>query len=190
MAKQTVCMIYGFGEDDWNGRAFVAALRKAGYKVIKDAAKADIVIAHSAGVFYLPDTGREQLTVLIGPPFWPGRSMFVCFLIKAWRDFWYHRSHGLTRVWFRKTLHNTLYILGGLRKAIAIARYAHRQNFYLALQQKRVLIIRNEHDAFLTPDADKILSKHADFKFRTVPDEHDDCWLHPERYIDLLQSEV
>lgn len=188
--SKTVALIYGFGEDDWNGRAFVAALQKDGFKIIKDAAKADIVIAHSAGCFYLPDTGPKQLTVLIGPPYWPGRSIIFCFLRKAIDDFRYYRRQHLTRAWFVKTRHNTLYILGGLRKAWAIYRNARQYKFFMMLHNKRVLIIRNENDQFLTPEAPELLGKYANFHFKTVSGEHDDCWLHPELYINLIQSEL
>jgi hypothetical protein len=148
---------------------------------------ADIVIAHSAGCFYLPSTGREQLTVLIGPPYWPGKSPVPHFVRKVWRDFRYYYRQRQTIPWLHKSLYNSLYILGGLRKAIAIAQHANRHDFYLALQQKRVLIIRNEHDDFLTPDAPQLLAEHAHFSFRTAPGEHDDCWLHPDRYLDAIE---
>jgi hypothetical protein len=188
MSKTTVALVYGFGEGEWIGRYFRTRLQAHGFSVIAEPAAADVVIAHSAGCFYLPPTGKEQLTVLIGPPYWPGHSVVWGFLVKFWRDFWYYRHLHRTIPWLHKSLHNNRYILGGLRKSIAIARHTNRHDFYLALQQKRILVIRNEHDTFLTPQAPELLAEHAHISFQTIPGEHDDCWLHPEPYIECLQA--
>lgn len=189
MSKPSVAIRYGFGEDSWHGRVLVQALTRQGYRLTDDAAEADIIIAHSAGCFYLPDTGAEQLTVLVGPLYWPGRSLTGSSLVKSARDFYYYRRHGMTRAWLVKTAHNIRCINGDLPSIIPIVQSARRHHdFYQTLRGKYLLIIRNQHDTFLTPEAPQLLKPHAAVMFRTLPGEHDDLWLHPMPYIHLIQS--
>src|SRR5690348_14896227 len=114
MSKPSVALLYGFGEGTWHGRRFRSVLETQGFTVADQAEEADIVIAHSAGCFYLPQTSKKQLTVLIGPPYWPGRSMVANFLRKAVSDFRYYRTHHLITAWWIKSFHNGIYIFGGL----------------------------------------------------------------------------
>lgn len=189
MSKPTVAIVYGFAEHDWTGRYFCEQLEASGFEIIADEAAADILVSHSAGCFYLPDTGPEQLTVLIGPPYWPGKSMSWAFLQKFYLDFKAYVRRGRLLPWLDKTAHGAAYVLGGLRKAVWIARNANRHDFYVALRNKDVVIIRAEQDTFLTPAAPQLLANKAVFSFRTVPGQHDECWLDPKPYIEVIKSE-
>jgi hypothetical protein len=189
MSKPTVSIIYGFGEGEWHGRAFRSALQMAGFSTNHQPATADIVIAHSAGCFYLPNERQDQLTILIGPSYWPGKPLIVSFWQKVSWDFKDYRRRGMTAAWFYKTLRNTLYIIGGTRKARLMIKNTRRQNFYAALRNKWTVIIRNQDDSWLTPNAKALLGSKATFSFHELPGQHDDCWINPEPYVRLLQSE-
>jgi len=189
MSKPTVAIIYGFGEGEWHGRVLRRALQAANFVVSHEPTTADIVIAHSAGCFYLPEERNDQLTMLIGPGYWPGKSIAVCFIQKIVRDFKDYQRRDMTISWFYKTLRNSLYIIGGGHKTLLMIRNARRQNFYAALRNKRVFIVRNHDDPWLTPDAESLLHDKAAFSFYELPGQHDDCWINPEPYICLLQSE-
>lgn len=51
---------------------------------------------------------------------------------------------------------------------------------------RRLTLVRNEEDSFCTPDIANIPFTHRP-RFVPIPDQHDDCWLHPERYLDVIQ---
>ena len=101
MPGQTVAVIPGFGEGAWHQKRLLNAFEKLGYIAEADAAQADIIIAHSAGCFYLPKVRPQQQVVLIGPPYWPGRSVLSSFIRKGHHDIIANFHRGTLWFWLR-----------------------------------------------------------------------------------------
>lgn len=186
-----VALVYGYGEGGWSGAYFRRALEQAGFAYTDNVSQADIVISHSAGCFYLPESAKhDQLTVLIGPPFWPDRSVIANSFRKFGHDFAAYRRDSMTKAWLTKSFWNSLYIVSAIPRALAMWRHARRQDFYRVLRNKQVVIIRAEYDDFMTPEADKLLSGKADFRFYSIPGhQHDDLWRYPELYLVITRKE-
>jgi hypothetical protein len=188
MSNPSVYIIYGFAEGAWHGKLFRNELIKHGLVSTNEVSGADIIVAHSGGCFYLPDAKKGQLIVLINPPYWPGRSLFV----SAWQTLWWNLE-AYTKVksasfWVKKTIWNVIYMFGSLRKTFWIARNARYRDFYLAIKKHETLIIRSSMDTWLTPQAPELISPHAKFEYREVRGHHDDCWLYPHRYVEVIKS--
>lgn len=186
----SVCIKYGFGEGDWHGKRLLRALRQTGYSVTRDAEAADVIISHSGGCFSLPANNPGQLIILIGPPYWPGKSPVFSIVQKIYRDFMdFARNKKLPR-WFLKTFWNLLYGTCYMPATIMISWSARKHNFYKALRQDQIVLIRNEHDAFCTPDIEQLPVAPDRFRYFHLPGQHDDCWENPEPYVQVLQSLV
>ena len=112
--KPTICLLYGFGEGPWHGRQIQPALESAGFTVTTDVRAANIILAHSAGCFDVPQDVSAARVILVGPPFWPGKSPAIGFVQKGLREA--VTSPGRRRVGFllRKTAWNLRYILGDI----------------------------------------------------------------------------
>ena len=185
---QSVAIIDGFAEGKWHHKILNEALMGAGYTIERDARKADIIIAHSAGCFFLPANFTDKKVLLIGPPFWPSKPLAVSMMQKIWRDFIAQIRKGNAGYWFLKTFWNIVYALSDIVHSMQIGRHARRQRFYEALQDSEVMLVRNQDDAWCTPDIESLLSGKAKIKYTQLPGEHDDCWTNPAPYIQLLKD--
>ena len=190
MSKPTIYIITGFAEGSWHTKRFYKTADTYGFKAAKNIEAADIIISHSAGCFYLPPANKRQLTILINPPYWPGKSMFIGGLQKFKSDVAANIKRGTYAYWLQKSFWDTLYLLGSMSKAIQIVKNSSRHDFYKALRQRSILIIRNDEDTFLNPDAAISLKKHMKFKYSELPGQHDDCWLDATPYIKVIQSVI
>jgi hypothetical protein len=187
---KSICILYGIGEGDYHGRAFVAALKSADYAVIRSARKADIIITHSGGNWFLPENYADKLVICIGPPYWPGRSLARNSLQKIVIDFDDYARDGKLFAWIMKTFWNLIHICRYLLLGLVRSKYKVRQErFYDALRHGAI-IIRPRHDAFLTPNAAELLEHKLQRPVRVIeaPGQHDSCWRQPEAYIDLIRQ--
>jgi hypothetical protein len=189
---KTVAVIEGFAGGPMHTRQFRKALSQAGFNVIKDRKKADIIIAHSAGIYGIPLDAKAKLLILIGPTYWPGQKLIKrvvrhtrtsgryhvanfgwrYYLWKKLLEFYYFfRRH--TYMWLGILNNNRLDHLGALIK-----------------QNGRItIIIRNQEDPFSSPDLKKSI-KGGDLKFIDLPGVHDDYVTNPKPYIDLILKEI
>lgn len=185
-----VAIKYGIGEGDYHGRAMVRELKAAGFKVVRNAKKADVVVTHSGGCFFLPPPELNQVIVLINPPYWPGKSLVISTLQKVMIDFIDYTWDGKIGPWLFKTIVNLVHLMRYILRAVTITLHAHKQRFYQALRDDSTIIIRNERDSFLAPDADRLLRDRAgrNFQFIELPGQHDTCWRDPKPYVDIVRT--
>ena len=184
-----VAILYGFGEGDYHGRAFVRKLREAGFDVVRQAKDADIVITHSGGCFFMPPLDHQKF-VIINPPYWPGKSLSVSTIQKVSIDFIDFARDGKILQWFWKTTVNLVHVFRYIFKTLTITLHAHRKRFYEALRDENTIIIRSSHDTFLSPDAEQLLEAKTGHSvpLYTLPGHHDSCWRNPDPYIKLIKQ--
>lgn len=190
MADKKIALLYGIGEGDFHGRAFISQLKNAGYTVVRDAAQADIVLTHSGGCFFLPPLRNHQIYILINPPFWPGKSLVLSTIQKISIDFVDFARTGKILQWLWKTVINLAHIGRYIIRFLTITLHARRQRFYEALRDEQSFIIRSEKDTFLAPNADHLLEQKFGrvIPMYTAPGQHDSCWRNPEPYITIIEQ--
>lgn len=186
--SKTVYIEPGFGEGPWHRNRLYHAFQGIGYDRVDSAAEAELIVSHSAGCFFLPKLQAYQQTVLVGPPFWPGKPLPLNFLQKEGRYLLVCLRRQEIGFWLHRTFWNCVYILRDIPKAIRIKRSAGRHDFYNAFQSHDTAIIRNQHDAFCTPKIAKLLEGKGTFRFYLMPGEHDDIWLYPERHARFISQ--
>lgn len=183
-----VAVYHGLFEGPFHSRRFKAALRARGFRTVKRSASADIVLTHSGGCFMLRNPRPHQHIFHVNPPFWPDRPLFVRFLNRLANDMRIF-VFGPNRFWhLQKTFWNLFYLLCFLPYWLFMRHRYHRSNFDELFKQSNVTIIRNQNDTMSTPDFATRLEGYKGLKFLELPGEHDDLWLHPERYIDAIES--
>jgi hypothetical protein len=187
--SKSVCLIYGFATGRWHGKLFKKTLQGYGFSIEPDARKASIIVAHSAGCFYLPPANKSQLIVMINPPYWPGKSDRKSMSRNIRQAATRRIAIYPTGYWLQKTIWNIFYLLINIPKAVSIARTTKDHELSDTLEHRRVVIIRNQNDLWLTPDIPKLLGK-TEFRYYELPGHHDDCWLNPSPYIEVLKSIV
>lgn len=184
--SRSIFIIPGFAEGRWHTDILLRELEKLDYTKARDAATADIIVTHSAGCFFLPDTIANKQIVLINPPFWPGRPLVVSSARKLWGDFRTSVQRRKLKFFVRKITWNWIYIASNLVRVGQIGKHIHRQKFYEALHDKHVAIIRNDNDPWFRPDAKAFLPPEMDFQMYRLPGEHEDCWVYPRRHAELI----
>jgi hypothetical protein len=183
-----VHIVYGFTEGNWHGKKFRRALRDRGYSMTHDITRADYVIAHSGGCYDVPPLADNQRLMLINPTYWPGRSLAeraknmsqqIVKSIRPGNKPFYH---------LYKTLRNIGYLFYHHRTNQFMIRRSKTFNLEQEIKHGKTLLVRNDHDPWITPDLDRLQSLNKQLHIARLPGEHDDCWLHPEPYIDYLEK--
>ncbi len=189
---KTVCVIEGFSGGPLHTRGFRKSLEEAGFKVIKNRHNADVVVAHSAGIYGIPTDTEATLLMLIGPTYWPGNPLLkrVARHTKSSKKFLlsnFGRRHYLwTRIlqsyyFFRRNIYMWYGIFHNNRLG--------HLNRLIQKGNRKVLIIRNLEDPFISPDiAHKISGRNV--KYIELPGVHEDFVSNPKPYIDLLLKEI
>ena len=166
--------------------AFTQACKRAGFRVINDPTTADIIFAHSGGCMLIPPDNSAQTVVLVGIPYWPGRSLLISTITKIRRDFASHIQRHARRAFLMKCIYHVRYSMQLYREWLMFTQLPLDRPWN---NRQRQIIVRNRFDMYCVPSV-----FDAPFNgprvFISLPGEHDDCWSNPHRYIELLQSKA
>jgi len=186
--SEKVKIQYGIFGGEGSGRRLRKALQQAGYVVTKKVAEADIIMAHSAGCFWLPDASSGQKIMLIDPPYWPERSIADRRRTRIRRNFQFSTYAYPPLQWVTHNLWGVYYGVRDHKRTKRIIRHAPTYNLEQVVKNRPVLLVRNEHDDWLTPDLDAIQRTNPKLRVVHVPGDHDDIIYHPKRYVELLKT--
>jgi hypothetical protein len=189
---KTVAVIEGFSGGPLKTRRFKKALVAAGFKVVNNRHQADILIAHSAGIYAVPLRARAHLLMLIGPNYWPGRPLLMRM-----------RSH--LRAASKNQIDNFGWRFYVWTKILELY-YFFRRNRYMwlgiihnnkldyinkltAMPNRKTIIIRNSEDSYTGRQLLKE-TKHDRVSLVELSGIHDDYYENPKPYIDLILKEL
>lgn len=184
----SVYIVFGFTEGRWHGKKFRRQLKRRGYNLARKLHAADVVIGHSGGCFDIPPLRDSQTLMLINPPYWPDRS-----LVERGSNMIGQIARSLTPNRYmvfhvNKTLHNGVYFVTHRRKNRSMARRARTFDLEQEVSHARTILVRNNDDPWLTPDLQLLQKNNPHLHLARLPGEHDDCWLNPSPYIDILEA--
>jgi hypothetical protein len=183
-----VKILYGIFGGEHIGKRLRTALREAGYTPVTDTNEADVILAHSAGCFWLENTPAHQKLILIDPPYWPGKTIRQRAHDRA-RSNLRPLVHGYSlRYWIGRNLWGAYYALFDLKRNRRIMNYAEHYNLPDIIRDHTVLLVRNQHDDWLTPDLGHLKKVNPTLRIVELPGDHDDISQYPKRYVDLIQS--
>lgn len=182
----TFALSYGFVEGAAHGRKISRMLKKAGFEPAKSLAKADVIIAHSAGCWLLPENAKPQLMIYIGMPL-PLTSAQKLWLKANWMNIKSFLAKGHVLKMFRVAALNTYYALRHTRRTIDIiqgVKTAKPTVFKGAL----TIFIANQHDPW--PHSAKLSDyiEREDWTFLSLPGAHNNIWIHPAYYVDIIKN--
>jgi hypothetical protein len=182
-------IIPGWSEGHWQAKRLARELEKRGVIKARKARQADIIIGHSAGCYMLPHKVKAKRIFLIGPPYWPGRSIVsrtfrnVIIDAPAQLKSWGWARFCLNRLW------NGAYIL--IRPFRTINAWRSLRGILIGLHdESKIILIRSSKDCFCSPEAAQLAREYTNVTFREVPGLHEDCWHHPRPYVDLIIKEL
>jgi hypothetical protein len=189
---KTVSVIEGFAGGPMLSKELRKALTTSGFKVIKNRRQADIIVAHSAGIYAIPETARARLLLLIGPTYWPGVPLLKRAASNAKTS---KRYHVAQFGWFFYLRMKSLEVYYFFRRHkylwLGVLNNNHLERLKVITEKpgRRSLIVRNHDDHFSGPELRQKL-KAPQIKFIDLPGIHDDYATNPKPYIDLLLKEL
>jgi len=187
---KTVAVIEGFSGGPMHTRSFRRALAEAGYRVIKNRSEADIIIAHSAGIYGIPAAAKAELLILIGPTYWPGERLLKRLVRHTRSSKRYHVAKFGWRYYLWKKLLELYYLFRRHRYmwlGIIHNNRLDRLDELIEKPGRKTIIIRNQDDPFSSPALGGAL-KQPNVQFKEMPGVHDDYVSNPKPYIDLLRK--
>lgn len=183
-----IAILYGWAEGKWHAKKLLPVLMEHNLELCNNPAEADIILCHSGGCYMVPEN-KAKLFVLIGPPYWPKKSMLLRVVKKTYRDFKMHHTIHELRFWWVKTIHNSFYMFRHLPTWTKMYVNWKTENFPDASSQK-VLVIRNTEDKFCQLSGIKKIATERNWNFVELPGEHDDLWIKPNKYVAMIQKEL
>jgi hypothetical protein len=177
----------GWAGGKWFTRPLRQQLAAAGYAVT-DVRHADAIIAHSSACYDLTIKSPATLYILIGPPYWPGKSIFSRVFAKKRADNHAVRLNHGWKYWLSKNIHEIIYVFAKPSYTVTALRNNGSLDFLGELQTKSVYLIRNQDDYFCSADIQTALAAYPNVTYVSMPGEHDDYYTNPQPYIDLLSG--
>ncbi|HEY4161172.1 MAG TPA: alpha/beta hydrolase [Candidatus Saccharimonadales bacterium] len=186
--SQTVAILPGIFSGLRTTRRLRKLLRRAGYQIITDTMMADIILAHSAGPLWLPQTSDHQTIVLVNPPYWPGRTIRERARDRLHSNLRFYERGVPLRYWLARQFWGTYYVLRNPRRTHYVLRNMSTYDLQATLKSGKVVLVRSQLDDWLTPDLDGLKRAYPKLIVIELPGDHDDFNYHPEHYVELLQS--
>ncbi|MEK7152850.1 MAG: hypothetical protein AAB834_02805 [Patescibacteria group bacterium] len=186
--QPAVAILYGAGEGRLSSKKMRACLQQAGFAVTTDLNRADIVIAHSGGMFYVPRATRAKAVLLVGPVVCYEGSAAATLLRKVAIDLKSHAAQGQLPSWLRKSFLNTYYLLTQPHRVVFMWTKARQYRETLppvASDRVGVIVLKDDPCSKLLPNHD--LRRALPYSFMHYDRLHDDLWINPEDYVGVLQ---
>lgn len=181
----TYDILYGFLGGPAHSRKLRKLLEQQGLRQVKQSEEPDILIAHSAGCWLVPEASAARLVVSIGMPLLqkkPGRTFRqanrrnVMTFIKDFRIF-----KGLAI-----GMYCVYYGVKQPDRNRSIVKQVNHGSLHIPARAEHVFIA-NRHDPW--PQSDQLTEfiQTKDWAFIGLPGSHDDIWEHPERYAAIIR---
>jgi len=173
---KTACIVPGFLEGQLTAWRMRRELHRRGYTIVSDQLEADIIIAHSGGLFFVYPHKDKQ--ILLIDPLTNVENVRSDILHHIWYDI-RHIAVKEPGYYIVKTLLNLTYIWN-LPRWIEMSARAPKARDLIDAHNKSTTIITasNDQSYTLRDDVPGAILIDAD---------HDDCWRNPSKYLDLLQ---
>ncbi len=183
--NKDIGIVYGWAEGSRHAKYLRKQFHQEGFHFVRDVSKADIIIAHSGGVFLLPPKINAELILLVGTPHWLGKHPLQSLREKIKYELSNLDSLGY---FFRKSFFNFIYF---------VFKPVHHYNIYNSWKHEKYpapqinesyIAVRNRHDTFSNQNDMTELAANNKWTVISLEGHHDDLWSKPERYIELIKS--
>ncbi len=180
----TYSISYGFLGGSAHSRKLRSTIKGRGLKPAAKIEEADVIIAHSAGCWQIPNNASARLVIFIGMPLAqdnPGkifRKANANGLLAAVSSF-------QLLSWTGGLFIDLYYAVKQPRHNWAIIRHAGQAKPSILPRASHVFIT-NRHDPWVQSKQLDQLLESKDWSFIELPGSHGDLWRHPEQYAPII----
>lgn len=188
-SKPTVAIIHGFAEGPALSKKLRQQFEAAGYRVVPEteATTADVIIAHSGGVYLLPSDLSGKAVILSAPPIGRTHSIPRSLAHKVRLDAQAARRNGAIGKWLVKSTWNTWYIATRPRQIARMLTGVHRHPLLPPLDAARQVLIISHRDDSWSGNITKEFITQFDYGFVGHTGVHDHLWDYPGEYLSVIQ---
>jgi len=177
---KTYCICYGLMGGHRHGFKLNRLMKQQGY-ALKPIKEAEIIIAHSAGTWLIPEDANPKLVVYVGMPLnkqIPKQTLKDAKLLMVKNSpFWSN---------FNREIKSLYYGLTQPRRNWHIVKMAKTAKPVILPGVPAIFVI-NKEDPWPRSDAKlKSLMQAMPWAFIELPGAHDDIGLHSERYVEII----
>ena len=177
--KPTFAISYGFMEGHLHGHGLRKRLAKLGFHS-SNLLQADIIIAHSAGCWLIPEGAKPKLVIYVGMPMLmarPTRQWINVTLTSLMK------GNVLKNLWTRTK--NSYHGVTGIRRNIRIMRNPQLGEPQI-FPDIQAVFIANRHDVWPSgPALEKFLNEKP-WAFISLAGTHEDVWENPKEYANII----
>lgn len=182
----TFAISYGFVEGSFHALKLDRLLKKAGFVPAKNMHDADIIIAHSAGCWLIPNNAKPKLVIYVGMPL-PLTSAQKTWLKSNWLSMRLFISKGHVFQMLRIGLLNTYYALLQPRRSLDII-HGSKSAQPVIFPDSSTVFIANRHDPWpRSKQLDNYVESNG-WSFLSLPGSHNNIWQHPIYYVDIIKK--
>lgn len=186
-----VAILYGFGEGAWHGHGLRKSLLAAGFELAAKAEDADVIIAHSGGMYGLPADTTGKVIFIIAPCCGqPDKSWLQTQSAKVLQDMKYFISNGSFLRWVQKSFWNAVHLIMQAPRLAQLWRIHQEHKGGLPITGTTTIVMTFADDPWSGYISTEEFTKHPTYKVIESNAIHDDIWLHPDIYVELLQKEL
>ena len=175
-----VYIAYGWPEGQWHGKNLRKALIEHGFQIASSIEDADIILAHSAGCYMIPDKVRAKLIVLVGLPNWPSRLTIVSTYEKLSLE---AKNAG----WFQKTFWHVVYALSQPIRLMKTYK-AFRKKILPSGKPGKIVLVHNKLDTYMNDLVSNELAERREWNCINLDGQHDDLWQNPTPYLEIIRQ--
>lgn len=191
MTPRDVAILYGFGEGERHGRELRKALQAAGFTMATSPKTADIIIAHSGGMYSLPKNTAGKIIFIIAPSCGqPSKTWLQTQGAKVWQDMQYFLHSGLFIQWLYKSFWNGVYLTAQIPRLSTLWRIHQKHQAGLPITNTTTTVVTFKDDPWSGYITAKEQAKHPTYTFMQMDAIHDDIWLQPELYVKLIRQQI
>lgn len=177
---------YGFVEGSAHGRKISRLLQQAGLVPAKNLISADVIIAHSAGCWLLPDDAKPKLILYVGMPL-PLTSAQKIWLKANWLNVKSFLAKGNIIKMIRIAALNTYYGLRHARRSLDIIHGVNTAKPTI-FAGATTIFIANQHDPWPRSARLSDYINSESWAFLSLPGSHNNIWQHPAYYVDIIKN--
>lgn len=187
--KRSFAILYGFGEGSWHGRGLQRELLATGFVIADTPEVADVIIAHSGGMYSLPVNLASKTIVLIAPSCGSaGKTWLRTQSKKVWLDMRFFAREGILTKWIQKSFWNAFYLVRQSPRLPYLWRTHRSHTAGLRAMDTKTIVVTFRDDPWSGYMTTHEIEKHIDYTFIGVDAVHDDIWLRPAVYANLAYT--
>ncbi len=182
---KSIYLAHGFSEGEQHAKQLVGALKASGYSMTNSPKLADIVIAHSGGLYTLPLDVINKTLLVVGPTYWEGKSLRSSFAENVRAGF---SSRTSLAVWTLKMFWHIWYAIKSPKTVMLMYKNWRYKELWIEKLNRSpatITVVRNKDDAFCSPAIKQSLG--GSITYFELPGGHDDLWTNPKPYLELLK---